>query len=76
MMVSGDGTKFLLCYPSCFVAQKAKKKKEKKTKNHKTGSILRLRSKSVAALRVLMCTAQCKHTTNSPDVRLRRASTP
>lgn len=38
MMVSENRKKFLLCYPSCFVAQKEKNKKKKikkqKTKTH------------------------------------------
>lgn len=67
-MVSGNRTKFLLCYPSCFVAQKEKKeKKKKRKKTHKTCSILRLRSKSVLSVfSCIPCMAQCKHTTNNP----------
>lgn len=75
-MVSGNRKKFLLCYPSCFVAQKEKKKKKRKNKKqkHMTCSILRLRSKSVLSVfSCIPCTAQCKHTRKQPYARLWRA---
>lgn len=35
-MVSENRKKFLLCYPSCFVAQKEKKETKKKKEKRKT----------------------------------------